>query len=120
MSLTVTSRILSRVVIVDVSGRLCSLETSLGEQVNVLLNEGHLEFVLNLTDVPYVDSFGLGQLVSIWTSIQRKGGRLVLLRPANHVQQLLQISKLNTVFLISDEEAQAVSSVQRNVAAVSA
>ena len=110
MRTVVTSRILSGVVIVDASGRLCFLETSLREHVNELLDEGHLEFVLNLAHVPYIDSFGLGQLVSIWTSIQSKGGRMVLLRPTDHVQQLLRISKLNTVFPIFGEEAQAVRS----------
>jgi anti-sigma B factor antagonist len=116
MSITVTSRILSPTVIVDVSGRLCFLETSLSEHVNELLNEGHLEFVLNLAHVPYMDSFGLGQLISIRTSILDKGGRLVLLRPTDHVQQLLRISKLTTVFQISGEEAQAVRSVHTNIA----
>jgi anti-sigma B factor antagonist len=115
MSITVTSRILSRAVIVDVSGRLCVLETSLSEHVNELLSEGHLEFVLNLAHVPYVDSFGLGQLISIRASILEKGGRLVLLRPTDHVQQLLRISKLTAVFQISGEEAQAVRSVHTNM-----
>jgi anti-sigma B factor antagonist len=116
MSITVTSRILSRTVIVEVSGRLCFLETLLSEHVNELLNEGHLEFVLNLAHVPYMDSFGLGQLISIRTSILDKGGRLVLLRPTDHVQQLLRISKLTTVFQISGEEAQAVRSVHTSIA----
>jgi anti-sigma B factor antagonist len=115
-SINVTSRILSGVVIVDVSGRLCFLETSLSEHVNELLVEGHLEFVLNLADVPYMDSFGLGQLISLRASIQGKGGRLVLLRPTDHVQQLLRISKLDTIFHISGEEAQAVRSVHTNIA----
>lgn len=116
MSITITSRILSRVVIVDVSGRLCAHETSLSKQVNKLLDEGHRELVLNLTDVSYVDSFGLGQLISIWTSVQDKGGRLVLLRPTDRVQQLLRISKLDTVFHILREEAQAVASAHRDAA----
>lgn len=116
MSLTVTSRILSSVVIVDVSGRLCFLENSLREHVNELLDEGHLEFILNLAKVPYIDSSGLGQLISILTAIRGKGGRLVLLRPTDHVQQLFRISKLDTVFQISGEEAQAVRSVHTNIA----
>jgi anti-sigma B factor antagonist len=116
MRFTVTSRILSSVVIVDVSGRLCFLETSLREHINELLDEGHLEFVLNLANVPYIDSFGLGQLISIWTSVIGKGGQLVLLRPTDHVQQLLRITKLDTVFHISGEEVEAVRSVHRNIA----
>jgi anti-anti-sigma factor len=116
MRLTITSRILSHVVIVDVSGRLCFLETSLSKQVDELLDEGHLEFVLNLANVPYVDSFGLGQLITIRTSILDKGGRLILLRPSDHLQQLLRISKLTTVFDISGEETQAVRSAHTNIA----
>jgi len=104
------------VVIVDVSGRLCFLENSLREHVNELLDEGHLEFILNLAKVPYIDSSGLGQLISILTAIRGKGGRLVLLRPTDHVQQLFRISKLDTVFQISGEEAQAVRSVHTNIA----
>ena len=115
----VTSRILSSVVIVDVSGRLCFLETSLRKHINELLDEGHLEFVLNLANVPYVDSFGLGQLITIRTSILDKGGRLILLRPSDHLQQLLRLSKLTTVFDISSEETQAVRTAHSN-AAVSA
>jgi len=116
MRLTVTSRILSRAVIVDVSGRLCFLENSLSEHVDELLDEGHLEFVLNLANVPYVDSFGLGQLITIRTSILGKGGRLVILRPSDHLQQLLRLSKLTTVFDISDEETQAVRNARAHIA----
>ena len=89
MPVAVTSRLVSGVVIVDVTGRLCFLEVALRDQVNELLDEGHRDFVLNLAGVPYIDSFGLGQLVSIWTSIRSEGGQLVLLRPTDHAQQLL-------------------------------
>jgi anti-sigma B factor antagonist len=108
MPVAITSRLVSGVVIVDVTGRLCFLEVALRDQVNELLDEGHRDFVLNLAGVPYIDSFGLGQLVSIWTSIRSEGGELVLLRPTDHVQQLLELTKLNTVFHISGEETQAV------------
>jgi anti-sigma B factor antagonist len=116
MSLAITSRIVSGVVVMDLSGRLSFLEVSLREHVSELLEEGHREFVVNLEDVPYIDSFGLGQLVSIWTSIRNKGGHLTFLRPTDRVQHLFQISKLNTVFQISGEEAQAVRSARTNSA----
>lgn len=115
MPVAITSRLVSGVVIVDVTGRLCFLEVALRDQVNELLDEGHRDFVLNLAGVPYIDSFGLGQLVSIWTSIRSEGGQLVLLRPTDHVQQLLELTKLNTVFLISGEEAQAVRIARTSV-----
>ena len=108
MPVAITSRLVSGVVIVDLTGRLCFLEVALRDQVNELLDEGHRGFVLNLAGVPYIDSFGLGQLVGIWTSVRSEGGELVLLRPTDHVQQLLKLTKLNTVFHISGEEAQAV------------
>ena len=116
MHLAITSRIVSGVVIVDVIGRLCFLDVALRDRVNGWLEEGHRSFVLNLAKVPYVDSFGLGQLISIWTSIRGKGGQLILLRPTDHVQQLLQISRLDTIFHMSGEEAQAVRSARTNLA----
>jgi len=112
MPVEITSRLVSGVVILDVTGRLCFLEVALRDQVNELLDEGHREFVLNLAGVPSIDSFGLGQLVSIWTSIRSQKGELVLLQPTDHVQQLLELTKLNTVFHILWEEAQAVTSAR--------
>lgn len=115
MGFVITSRIVSGVVVLDLSGRLCFLETSLRDNVNELLEEGHREFVLNLEHVPYIDSFGLGQLISIWIAINSKGGQMILLRPTDHVQHLFQISRLNTIFHISGEEAQAVRQAHTNV-----
>lgn len=119
MRLEIKSRVDSGVVIVDISGRLRFLETYLREHVNALLQAGHREFVLNLEEVPYIDSFGLGQLVSIWTSIRGKGGRLILVQPSDHVRQLLKISRLDTIFQVSPDVAEAVKSARTN-AAVSA
>ena len=116
MSVTITSRVLSDVVIVDVVGRLSFLDVTLSERVNQWLEEGHREFVLNLANVPYIDSFGLGQLISILTSIRSNGGRLVLLGLTDHVQALFQITRLNSVFNISTDEAHAVTSVQTKAA----
>jgi anti-sigma B factor antagonist len=110
MSLVITSRIVSGVVIVDVAGRLSLRDVTLRERMNEWLEEGHRAFVLNLANVPYVDSFGLSQLVIIWTSIRNRGGQLILLQPTAHVQTLLQITRLNTIFNISAEEAHAVKS----------
>jgi anti-sigma B factor antagonist len=114
MSLAISSRIVSGVVIVDIVGRLCFLDVALGERVNEWLKEGYRAFVLNLANVSYVDSSGLGQLITISTSIQSKGGQLILLRPTDHLRALFQITKLNTVFNISADEAHAVRSVRTN------
>ena len=117
MPLEIKSRIVSDAVVVDVSGRLCFLEIALHQHINKMLEDGHRGFVVNLADVPYVDSFGLGQLVSIWTSIRSKDGQLIFLRPVDHVQKLFQITRLNSIFRISDDEAQAVRSARTNFAA---
>jgi len=83
--------------------------------MNEWLEEGHRAFVLNLANVPYVDSFGLGQLITISASIRSKGGQLVLLHLTDHVRTLFQITKLNTVFSILAEEAHAVRSVEQKL-----
>jgi anti-sigma B factor antagonist len=118
MSLSITSRLVSDVVIVDMSGRLCFLEAALQRQIKEMLEQGHRNFVLNLTDVPYIDSFGLGQLLAIRTSIQKRDGQLVLMRPTDHVRQLLQITKLDSIFHISVEEPQAIRSARTSLAAL--
>ena len=114
MPLAITSRISSDVVILDINGRLSVLDVALREHVTELLEEGHRAFVLNLANVPYVDSFGLGQLITIWTSVRNRGGQVILLRPTDHVQTLFRITKLNTIFQISSEETQAVRSARTN------
>ena len=104
MELTIASRIVSGVVVLDLFGRLCYLNQSLRQTVTALLNDGHRDFVLNLTELPYIDSFGLGQLVAIWTSIRNAGGRMRLLRPQARVRKLFEITKLDSVFQISDDD----------------
>ena len=114
MALAITSRLCSDVVIVEINGRLCFLDVTLQECLNELLEEGHRAFVLDMAKVAYVDSFGLGQLITIWTSIRNKGGQLILLRPTDHVQALFKITQLNTIFRISGEEKQAIKSARSN------
>jgi anti-sigma B factor antagonist len=112
MSLAITSRFLADVVIVDLAGRLSFLDVTLRDRIKEWLEDGHRAFVLNVADVSYVDSFGLGQLITISNSIRSKGGQLILLRPTDHLRTLLQITRLDTVFNISTEEAHAVGSVR--------
>ena len=104
MTCRVTSRAISGVVVIDLSGRLDFLEVYLREEVQKLLGQGSREFVINLADVPYVDSFGLGQLITVWTSIKRAGGKMTLLWPAPQVLKLFELAKLDTVFTIWNEE----------------
>jgi len=118
MSLAITSRIVSGVVIVDMSGRLCAREVALRAYINQLREEGRRAFVLNFADVPYIDSFGLGLLVTIWTSIQSVGGQLILLNPTDHIRKLLEITKLDSVFQTSCDETEAVRSAHTSLVAV--
>jgi anti-sigma B factor antagonist len=112
MSLVITSKVLSGVLIADIGGRLALFDVTLRERMHEWLEEGHRAFVLNLANVPYVDSFGLGQLITILALIRSKGGQLVLLELTDHVLALFAITKLNTVFSISVEEAHAIESVR--------
>ena len=115
MPLKMTSRSVSDAVVLDLTGRLCVLEHTLRERIGALLKEGRRCFVLNLAAVTYIDSDGLGELISIWTSIRRAGGRLILLRPVERVQELFRITKLNTVFEILDDESSAVRVAQQGL-----
>jgi anti-sigma B factor antagonist len=108
MALTITARVVSPIVVLDLSGRLSFLDRSLQEKVSALLAEGERDFVLNLADVSYVDSCGLGQLAAIWTSIQNQNGHVKLSRPNERVRKLLDITKLDSVFEIDVDETTAV------------
>jgi anti-sigma B factor antagonist len=109
MDLTVTTRMVSDVVVVDLAGRLWVLDLSLREIIKKFLDDGARHFVLNLTDLSYMDSSGLGQLLSIWTSIKNKGGHMTIFRPSVRIMKLFEITRLGTVFEIFDNEAAAVA-----------
>jgi anti-anti-sigma factor len=115
MALAMTSRSVSHAVVLDLTGKLCVREHTLREKIKALLDEGRRCFVLNLAAVTYIDSDGLGELISIWTSISKANGRLTLLHPVQRVQELFRITKLNTVFEIFDDESQAVGVAQHGV-----
>ena len=119
MSMTTTTRQVGGVTIVDISGRVVLGEESaaLRNLVCDLLNKGHKKILLNLGDVNYIDSSGLGSLVSAFTSVRKQEGELKLLNLTNKVQDVLQIAKLYTVFDIMDDEEAAVKSFGRSAAA---
>jgi anti-sigma B factor antagonist len=108
MPLTIKQRVVSDVVILDLMGRLWILDLPLRDRMNEHLAEGHCHFVLNLGNVDYIDSSGLGQLISIWTSIRSKNGHMTILSPTKRVQRLFEITRLHTVFAIFENEADAV------------
>ena len=100
MSFKATAREINGVTVVDVSGRITLGEGSamLREMVRDLLNKGQKRIVLNLGDVSYIDSSGIGELVSGFTTVRNQGGELKLLNLTKKVHDLLQITKLYTVF----------------------
>jgi anti-sigma B factor antagonist len=107
-----TSRQVNGVTIVDLSGRITLGEGSamLRDIVRELVSKGQKSIVLNLGDVSYIDSSGIGELVSAYTTVRNAGGELKLLNLTKKVNDLLQITKLYTVFDIKDDETAAVSS----------
>jgi anti-sigma B factor antagonist len=112
VSIKVSTRQLDKVTIVDLSGRITLGEGSsiLRETVKDLVAKGQKSILLNLGDVTYIDSSGIGELVSSFTSVSNQGGRLKLLNLQKKVHDLLQITKLYTVFEVHTDEAAAVRS----------
>jgi anti-sigma B factor antagonist len=100
------------VTVVDVSGRITLGEGSseLRDALRDLVAKGNKKILLNLGDVSYIDSSGIGELVSGFTSVSNQGGQLKLLNLTKRVKDLLQITKLYTVFEVHDDEAAAVRS----------
>ncbi len=114
MTFKSSTRQTSGVTIVDLSGRITLGESSsaLRETVRDLLNKGQKKILLNLGDVSYIDSSGIGELVSGFTTVRNHGGDLKLLNLTKKVHDLLQITKLYTVFDVHSDEAAAIGSFQ--------
>lgn len=110
MSMKISSRSVDGVSILDCSGRITLGEGSitLRDTVRDLLGKGQKKILLNLGDVSYIDSSGIGELVSAFTTVRNQGGELKLLNLTKKVHDLLQITKLYTVFDVKDDEASAV------------
>jgi anti-sigma B factor antagonist len=110
-----TIRQVDSVVVVDISGRITLGEgcAQLRELIRDQLTKGNKRVLLNLADVTYIDSSGIGELVSAYTAVSNQGGQLKLLNLTKKVHDLLQITKLYTVFDIHDDEAKAISSYQK-------
>jgi anti-sigma B factor antagonist len=98
--------------VVDLSGRITLGEgcSQLRELIRDLLAKGHKKILLNLGEVSYIDSSGIGELVSGFTAVSNQGGQLKLLNLTKKVQDLLQITKLLTVFDVHDDETKAIAS----------
>jgi anti-sigma B factor antagonist len=112
VSVKISTRQVDGVTVLDMSGRITLGEGSvqLRDAVRDLLSKGQKHILLNLGDVTYIDSSGIGELVSAFTTAKNQGGELKLLNLTRKVHDLLQITKLYTVFDVKDDEAKAVSS----------
>jgi anti-sigma B factor antagonist len=110
--MTITTREVSHVTIVDINGRITLGEETgqLRDTVRNLIAQGKKKIVLNLANVDYVDSSGVGELVSSFTTVRNAGGELKLLNLTKKVQDVLYVTKLYTVFDVKDDEFTAVKS----------
>ncbi|HST77394.1 MAG TPA: STAS domain-containing protein [Verrucomicrobiae bacterium] len=110
MTMKASSRQVNGVTVVDMMGRITLGEGSvvLRDTIRDLLGKGDKKILLNLGNVTYIDSSGIGELVSAFTSVRNQGGELKLLNLTKKVHDLLQITKLYTVFDIKDDETAAV------------
>lgn len=106
------------IIVVDLGGRLVFGEetSALRDKVKSLITEGS-RVVLNLADVTYIDSGGLGTLVALYTTARNAGGSIKLARLTKRVGDLLQVTKLLTVFEVYDSEEAAVQSFRKGAAA---
>ena len=100
------------VTILDLKGKMTLGEgdEALKDKINSLVLQGRKKLVLNLADVPYIDSAGLGEVVRTYTTVKRQGGNMRLLHLTKRIEDLLSITKLLTVFESYDNEADAVRS----------
>lgn len=112
MALKIASREVSGVSVLDLSGQITLGEGSvqLREAVRGLLGRGKKNILLDMGNVDYIDSAGLGELVSAFTSAKNQQAEVKLLKLTRKVQGLLQLTKLYTVFDIKDDEAAAIAS----------
>src|SRR5437868_5804168 len=114
MSMVLKARRLDDVVILDLSGRITMGEGTLivRDHIQKHLAAGDQKFLLNLADVDYIDSSGLGELVTSFTTVRNHGGQLKLLNLTRRVQDLLQITKLLTVFEVFNNETEALKTMK--------
>ena len=114
MDIKIEERLVGTATVLDVVGRLSAEQAAqhLKDKINSLISQQRTHIVLNLKNVPYIDSGGLGQLVASYGSVLKTGGALKLLNVGSRNQDLLSITRLVTLFESFDSEAEAVQSFQ--------
>ncbi len=112
MPLTIDTRVVNHVTILDVDGRIVLGDEihTLRDAVRSLIKDGTKKIILNLAAVDYIDSSGVGELVGSFTTVRNAGGELKLLNLTQKVHDILNVTKLYTVFDIRDDEFTAVKS----------
>jgi anti-sigma B factor antagonist len=112
VSLAITTREVDHVTLLDIRGRIILGDETdtLRTAVRDLLARGRKKIILNLADVDYIDSSGVGELVGSFTTVRNAGGELKLLNLTKKVHDILNVTKLYTVFDIRDDEFKAVKS----------
>ena len=112
MSVKLASRQVGDVTVIDAAGRISLGEgaSAFRDIIRELAQKGYKKLLLNLSGVSYIDSSGIGEMVSGFTTVTNNGGQLKLVGLSKRVKDLLQITKLYTVFEAYDDEAQAVRS----------
>ena len=112
MSAKMTSRQVGDVTVIDAAGRITLGDgaSSFRDTIRDLAAKGNKKLLLNLADVSYIDSSGIGEMVSGFTTVTNNGGQLKLLGLSKRVKDLLQITKLYTVFDVFDDETTAIRS----------
>jgi anti-sigma B factor antagonist len=112
VSIKASTRLVDGVIIVDTIGELRLGEGTdvIRNMVKELLEQNYKNILLNLRDVRHIDSAGVGELMSCYTSVNNHGGRLKLMNLGKNVRNLLQITKLYTIFEVVDDESTAVAS----------
>jgi anti-sigma B factor antagonist len=110
-----TCREIGDVAIVDFSGKITLGEGSatLRQTVKELVGNGHRKILLNLGDVDYIDSSGIGELVGAYTTVRSASGELKLMQLTKRVRDLIQITRLFTVFDVQNDEASAISAFRK-------
>lgn len=108
----IEQRAIGSVMILDLKGKVTLGEGDevLKDKINSLILQGHKKMLLNLADVPYIDSAGLGEIVRTYTTVSRQGGQLKLVNLTKRITDLLMITKLLTVFETFDNEQEALKS----------
>jgi anti-sigma B factor antagonist len=112
VSVKLTTRQVGDVTVVDAAGRITLGEgaSMFRDKIRDLVSGGNKKLLLNLAEISYIDSSGIGELVSGFTTVTNQGGSVKLLNLTKRVQDLLQITKLYTVFEVFDDETKAVRS----------